>query len=298
MTAGTSGPSLGIDEFRLLERAQGAFGDLMICDDAACRSLWCEAQCLGSLYLEPAAACGGPGPVPEASYVLGWLMAVLPQPRARILMGGLGCGAGVVALLHHFPTCLIEVVEIDPVVVHLARRHVPLLSEWEAAGRVIIQVEPIETVAARGGCWDFALLDCFQYGTEAFVPDCVLADLRRCCREVWLNVVDDEPGTRTQRWAARFRAHGWTTPTAMKLWQVDCGVTYFGGNYLLGTAALAADMLHRFKPFDDLAGEAVDTARACFSATVAAFFSESPAASAASAESAESARAAPPASLA
>jgi|GEM_PF-6918301 len=272
MTAGTSGPTLGIDDFRLLERAPGAFGELMICDDADCRSLWCEAQCLGSLYLDPAASCGGPGPVPEASYVLGWIMAVLPQPRSRVLMGGLGCGAGVVALLHHFPGCQIEVAEIDPVVVRLARRHVPLLQEWEAAGQVIIHVEPIEAVAARGGSWDFALLDCFQYGTEAFVPDSVLTDLRRSCREVWLNVVDDEPGTRTQRWAARFRAHGWTTPTAIALWQVECGAAYFGGNYLLGTAALAGDLMRGFIPFDDLAGPAVDTAQACFTATLAAFF--------------------------
>lgn len=270
MTEGTSGPLLGIETFRHLERAHGMFGELMVCDDSACRSLWCEAQCLGSLYLDPPAAQGGPGPIPEATYVLGWLMAVYGQPRARILMGGLGCGAGVVALLHHFPDCRIDVAEVDPVVVDLARRHVPLLAAHEASGAVTIHTAAVETVvhAAPLQRWDVALMDCFQYGADAFCPPTLLTDLRTRSGSLWLNVVDDAVGTRTARWKKQFAAADWATPTALAMVQVDLEVAYFSGNYLLGTTALPAALAAHFIPFATSVGPAAHAVQAAFRATL------------------------------
>jgi len=270
MTEGTTGPLLGIEAFRHLERAHGSFGELMVCDDSACRSLWCEAQCLGSLYLDPPAAMGGPGPIPEATYVLGWLMAAHAQPRARILMGGLGCGAGPLALLHHFPDCRIDVAEIDPVVIDLARRHVPLLASLEASGAVTIHATAVEDLVrtAPADAWDLALMDCFQYGAEAFCPDRLLVDLRSRCGAVWLNVVDDARGSRTQQWKRRFAEAGWPTPTALAMIQVDLEVAYFSGNYLLGTAPLAADLGTALVPFQDCVGPAATAVQAAFRATL------------------------------
>lgn len=87
----------------------------------------------------------GPGSVLRSSYQALFPAAVLlgaagdagPAAAPRILVVGLGAGAGVVLLAHHWPAARIAVVEVDTRVVELALRHHPLLrrlSEEPAAG--------------------------------------------------------------------------------------------------------------------------------------------------------------------
>jgi hypothetical protein len=233
MAFGTEGV-VGLGSFRFRERAIGMFGELLVCDEDACRSLWCDAQCLGSLYLEPD---GEPGPIPESPYVLGWMAAVGPRGQSqRVLMGGLGCGAGVMTIFHHRPDTFMTVVEIDPVVVDVARRHFPELGKLEASGKLqIIEAAIEEWLLTTDACWEVALLDCYAENADARCDGGLLNLLRTRADSVWLNVVDDERGTRSRQWVDAFRANGWVAQTVMPMLRQETDGAYFFGNIILGS---------------------------------------------------------------
>jgi hypothetical protein len=237
------------------ERATGRFDELLVADVDGWRGLWSGELCHGSAYLEPQAEIDGcalrPGPVPEASYLLAWLLPALRHRHGSVLMAGLGCGAGITVLLHHFPELRITVAEIDDEVIRLADAHFPLLRHHRERGRVEVVSADIHDLVARrsGERWSLALLDAYQRDERLYCPQQLLASLRPRVDELWVNVVDDEGQPRVRRMIERLAAAGWPARTVVPVHGVDDEGEYATDNHLVGTAPLERDALDGFVPF-------------------------------------------------
>lgn len=255
------------DDVTVIERAQGRFGELVVCDGAGTRSLWCGLRCQGSCFLETGAPGDAPrpGPVPAAAYALAWLPAAMADPEGHVLMAGLGCGAGICALLHHLPRLRVTVAEIDPEVTRLALAHFPLLERHRAAGRCrIVPADVLDLVrAAADERWSTALLDAYDVDERLHCPHELLAALRGRARELWLNVVDDVGGASVEAVCARMLAAGWTPMTLMPVHDA-AEDDAFAGNIVVGTAPLRRDLLRGFAPFAEDPGAAAAGARRSF----------------------------------
>ncbi len=261
----------------IVEQADGQFGKVTIADLDGSRFLWCGTLCHGSSYLEPAAVIAGdrfvPGAVPEASYHVGWLLAVCAHPAGEVLMAGLGAGAGVTALLHEFPDLRLCVVEIDAEVIRLARRHFPLLGRYERDGRLSILHDDIARVvssARSGGSprWSIALLDAYRFSAKLYCPATLLSDLRQQADAIWLNLVDEERlMPQVRRSAAALVSAGWAVRTVMPILSSHHGTTYRSGNVLIGSSAIDEAAAQAYTPFSGIEHAHAQQARSIYLAT-------------------------------
>jgi spermidine synthase len=99
----------------------------------------------------------------------------LSAARPRMLMVGLGIGAGVSLLAHHVPQASTDVVEIDPEVVAMVREHYPFLRWLEGQrtedGRARLRLligdarQVIRRLAQEDVRYDVVILDAYGLGT-------------------------------------------------------------------------------------------------------------------------------------
>lgn len=257
----------------VLEVRAGMFGPVSVIDTPRARQLVMCDTVQGASFHEPSAAAveptvpAGPGPIPEAAYQLMWLAAGTRQPRSRALMVGLGSGSGAVALLHQFPDLQLDVVEIDPTVVSMARAYFPLLPHLERRHRIrIVTADAREFVAAVRIPYAFAVIDvdCDRNRTHACLrSSSFLERAAAAANEIWLNAIGSLESA---------RLHG----LLHDLDRVGRPVTFLFSpvpltdwlpvrrNWVLTTAMLAPADLLALTPFPDLHGPAVDFARTAY----------------------------------
>jgi SAM-dependent methyltransferase len=166
------------------------FGPITVLKNAYVQMLMVGDNNQGACYLDDA---GQPGPIPQSTYMAGWLIAGAQHPTGDVLMIGLGSGTGAVALLDQFPSINVTVVEIDPAVVATASEHFPLLNKYQDEGRLHIVTsdasEHLVEAMQRGDHWDFACLDAYESNYELHMPDDLLGLLSLCCDALYLNVI-------------------------------------------------------------------------------------------------------------
>lgn len=209
----------------LCERAIGRFGEIRVCDDADTRSLWVDALCQGSNFLEG----GVPGPIPESSYVLAWLAAAADLDRPHITMVGLGAGSGAVLLADHGHRC--TVLECDPVVIDVARRRFPLLARHEAEGRIVL-VDAEAPVGLERRC-DLLLLDAFADSARAHYDDAFLGAIPSTVTRVVVNLIDGADRRDALILRDRLHAHGWPVPQSLLTFHAEDDLVTPTGNALV-----------------------------------------------------------------
>jgi len=241
---------------RILAHATGRFGHLTVVEDDGLRALDCDQARLGSAWLDP--ATGTPSVLPAANYLLGWLVALADRPHGRVLMAGLGCGAGPVALLAAFPGLTVTVAEIDPVVTDLARTWFPAVAEAEAAGRLEIRTEDIlDTVRQAEQTWDVACLDAFVDDQALDCPPDLLGGLHGRAEDLWLNLLDDDGAMAVAAYADLLERCGWPARAVLPIHDGDD----HAGNVLLGTRRPAKAALRAWTPFAGLDHPRADAVR-------------------------------------
>lgn len=258
----------------VIAQAEGRLGSLTVREGAGVRSLWCDGFCQGAVFIEPGVVHAGirhaPGPVPDAPYQLGWLLAGLAAPTGHLLMAGLGAGSGICSLLHHFPDLRVTVVEIDPAVVDLALAHWPLLAALVTSGRctVVVAAFADHLVADPAAHWDAALLDTYDAGGRIDCPPAVLTALHGRVDACWLNVAEPD-GLGAGAAIDLLAATGWVPRTAAVVRFSDDG---FAGNVLIGTAAVDLGQALALELFPDLDHPHAQRARDDFAALLAGSF--------------------------
>jgi hypothetical protein len=177
----------------------GMFDTIHVVDTFPARKVFTCGKLQGCLLFDPPAdhlypqcSCG-PGPVTDTTYQLAWLMAGARHPKGRGLMLGLGAGSGAVALLHHFPEISLEVVEIDPDMIKVARRYFPLVSYFEQGGRLkVINDDASSFLSGNPSPYDFALIDISVDGAKAqqlLLSSTFAESLTRVADEIWINAL-------------------------------------------------------------------------------------------------------------
>lgn len=143
----------------VLFEGESAFNPLIVREDAqGIRRLYFERDGAVQSAIKP----GAPLEL-ELAYSRAAMLALalVPQPR-RVLIVGLGGGAMPMFLRALFPTLEIEVVDIDPKVIEVARRYFGFredahLKAFVADGRAFVE-------KSRGG-WDLVFLDAYGKGS-------------------------------------------------------------------------------------------------------------------------------------
>jgi spermidine synthase len=147
--------------YRILARRRSAMSRILVCDvGRGERHLVFE----GTNAVQSVARVGAPG-YPVLPYVraLAAALALLPPPR-RALVIGLGAGTVPMFLRTAFPGCRVDVVEVDPTVVEVARTWFEFpddsrLGVTVADGRAFLE--------GTRRHWDVIVLDAY---TESHVP--------------------------------------------------------------------------------------------------------------------------------
>ncbi len=177
----------------------GLFDTIHVVDSFPARKVFACGKLQGSMTLDPQAdqvypTCPpGPGPVTTITYQLAWLMAGVRHPHGCGLMLGLGAGSGAVALLHHFPQLSLQVVEIDPAMIRVAREYFPLVHHFERQGRLeIINANAADFASASAALYDFALIDISIDAADAqmqILSRTFSEAVMRIAGEVWINAL-------------------------------------------------------------------------------------------------------------
>jgi hypothetical protein len=259
-----------------LERA-GLFGPVGVVDTAQARRFSIAGVLQGASLLEPSASdidpllTAGPGPVIETRYQLAWLLAGRRHPQGRGLMIGLGGGSGVVGLLHEFPEMHLDVVDVDPRVVEMAREFHPLLRSYEKSGRATVSVaDGTDFLAGIETKYDFVIADIVvdseqidRLKTSSFIGSLVGAS-----REVWLHVFgsiwDGHLHEVLERFDATDQSVAWLFSPVRPDIQMPAQ-----RNWVLTTAAMEPPDPRGFVPFVGLRGPQVATIREGYAKLVA-----------------------------
>lgn len=177
--------------------APGMFGVVDVIDVNGARQLRINGQVQGAAFLDPPSKHGGPGVVSASPYTLGWLAAAAMNPRGRGLMIGLGSGAGAVAVLTNFPGVRIDVIEIDPVAVHLCKQGFPEVNAAIESGRLrVFTADALAMIPLIAGSprdnypYDFILHD--AYDGKSLITGDQVAFFKACAaitRNIWINII-------------------------------------------------------------------------------------------------------------
>lgn len=258
----------------ILAQLPGMFGTLSVVQTDWARRIAIEQQNQGGSFLEPALVTErgpvSPGPVFEASYMTGWLLAGTQNQTGRGLMIGLGSGAGAIGLLHCFPGIDLTVVEIDPQMVALATQHFPLIDHFQDLGRLqIVRADAnqfLQDAAGRGESWDFLVGDAFTGTNHHHCPDDLLHLMTICSQSLWFNVIDNIGGRdldglvaklqRLDRPCQAFDFRPETPPNVAR-------------NLLVTTQPIDPQVADEFEPFQDLDHPNVDQVRAQYRSLLA-----------------------------
>jgi hypothetical protein len=271
-----------------LAHAAAAFGPLIVEDRNGVRYLTLNGQVQGGAYLKPGAdvvraGLRGPGPIPASSYTAGWLIAGAVNPKAKVLMVGLGSGTGAVAMLYNFPGVTIDVVEVDPVMVEHALEWFPLTAHYVETGRLRIHVADAKDFVSQqeNKKWDLLLSDGYTGGNHLAVgarDHNFYHDAHRCCGEIWLNWIGVPNGFRMMKEFDALHAEGWSPETTFIPGLKPYPDLSRPRNWILTSEIPDAEAVDAFRPFaamdeqdfqDDAdAAVAVDTIRQCWTTTL------------------------------
>ncbi|MDX1650748.1 MAG: hypothetical protein R3263_12925 [Myxococcota bacterium] len=252
----------------ILDERHSGGRTLRICANAACQWLAIGEQDQGAAYFQPSARdvvpglAHGPGPVPEGTYLVAWLLAAAHHPTAHIGMLGLGSGIGAVAMAHEFPDLQLTVVERDPVVRELALAHFPLLKHFVATGRIAI-VEADGVAWLQQGHADVLLLDMYPLDTAllaALTAPPVARALRRHEGAVWLNLALDAGDPAMPALLALLEQAGHTPVHALSTVHAPAAAPV-PRNWVVTDQPWDAEAIAAYRPFDRLEGDFVDVAR-------------------------------------
>jgi len=164
----------------IIHRCTNRFGQLVVADDGPKRSLYLDGDTLQScMYLHQPHAL-----VMDYSHAMMCALLFNDSP-ARVLLIGLGGASLVKFLLHVCPQVAIEVAEINPAVIAVARDYFYLpencgqVEIFEAKGEELLQKRLQE-----GKAYDLVLLDAFddQGPARALLQPEVLRDCRALLR--------------------------------------------------------------------------------------------------------------------
>lgn len=160
---------------------------------------WTQLAAMPGLeHLRPAAppaipaGAPDPGTLNNSAYIslfpAGLLLNRTVPEKPQVLVVGLGSGVGIAQLAHHFPQATVEVVDIDPAVIDMVRRHFPLMAWLESQGRVrfVARDARAHVRARKGHGFHMVVLDAYTAGstipphlmTREFFAECAatLAD--------------------------------------------------------------------------------------------------------------------------
>ena len=159
----------------VVHRALGAHGELLVIDQDGRRHLrFGGVDGIDQTVIERRR----PGSLPTAYLRVATLGAVLAASLERVLLVGLGGGAYARFLRRRFPDAVIDVVEIDGIVVRLAREYFDFREERRLRVYVEDAVEFVADAAADPAWrYDFVLLDAY-HGQKIPAPLARLAFFR------------------------------------------------------------------------------------------------------------------------
>ena len=155
--------SLPNTNLKVLARARTRFNDIFVIEDGVKREMWFNGS--GKFFLQSRVDTRKPNaPALIYSKMILATLLIHPNPQ-RILIVGLGGGALSNCLAAWYPSCVIDVAEIDPKVVSLAKKyfHVkvgPNYQIYEEDARLFLQKQ-----IARGETYDIIFLDAFKSGS-------------------------------------------------------------------------------------------------------------------------------------
>jgi len=142
---------------RIIHRSRNSFGQIIVADYVGKRSLYLDGDTLQScMYLNNPTAL-----VMEYSHAM--MSAMLFNPPGRVLLIGLGGASLVKFLLRFSPRIQIEVAEINPAVIEIARSFffletgIEQISIYQGAGQ-----ELVGRRLAEGKRYDMVLIDAFD----------------------------------------------------------------------------------------------------------------------------------------
>lgn len=182
---------------KIIETGESSYGIYAWSRSSISENLWNSGRNQGGVFSRPTlkessrylpllnGKLDGPGLIPHSPYLQVFpigLVGKVPLPTApRILIIGLGSGAGIGSLIAHFPQSTTDIVDIDPMVIDMSRRNYPLLpalEKWQKAtihaaeGRQFVRNTLSKT-------YDLIIIDAFAGGTipghlltVEFLQDC------------------------------------------------------------------------------------------------------------------------------
>lgn len=249
--------------------ARGKFGNITVADTPKARRLYISGELQGGAYFYPDAGTvvpglSGPGPVSEAKYSLGWLIAGLTRPCASVVMVGLGAGTGVVQLLCNFPDIDVTVVEIDPVIVKTAFESFPLLNYYADTGRLNIVVEDAGSFFNRCSWrWDIGMADAYTGESYNLVLH-YFEGLGRSVDSLYVNAIDRFGGEMFVDILELMDSVGHPVASVFQPNQLDETGTIKTGcisNWLFTDVELDTDCLRQWQPFPQYTSGEVDECR-------------------------------------
>jgi len=181
--------------------ARGTNGTILVSDTDKSRRLYINGELQGGAFLSPGAdtvdpSLIGPGPVSEAKYALGWLVAGFMHPTSEMVMVGLGAGTGAVQLLENFPQVVLTVVEIDPQIVDSAFKSFPLLDYFSDLGRLqVITADAAEFFTQRDWRWEVGMADAYT-GKSYDLETSYFPQMCAACDKLYVNAIDTFAGER------------------------------------------------------------------------------------------------------
>jgi len=234
------------------------FGKIEIVDAEDARYLLLSGQIQGGSFHHPSAqstvpGLRGVGAVAASSYMAGWLLAGAMHPAASVVCVGLGSGAGIIQLLACCPSVDVTVVEIDPVMVEVARKAFPLLQYYEMVGRLNIATADAKDYLDSEDMFDVGLADAYD-GTSYNIKDSYMPALFSRCKHVYANVIDAITGQSTRHLLEL--AHKFDKPIKYRLHAtVDQPIEsaqYQPANWIMTTDNLNPLLLDQLHPFNEL----------------------------------------------
>ena len=243
----------------VLAVAQARFGPLTIQDRNNTRILTLNGQVQGGSFLAPSAeivrpGLKGPGPVSSSAYTTAWLAAGALHPKGRMLMVGLGSGAGAVAALYNFPGLTIDVVEIDPVVVEHDMEWFPLVAHYVVEGRLNLHTgDAQEFVSTLETDYDVLCSDGYTGGSSIAVGGNAFYEAaRKHCAEIWLNLIGTPNSSKMNAEFDALHAAAWSPETVYRPGtQLHTDLTR-PRNWIVTSEIPDAKTLDAFLPYADL----------------------------------------------
>jgi hypothetical protein len=249
---------------------QGKFGPIQVVQTDEVQQVRLNGQVQGSVFLSPTARSvgidvDGPGPVSASAYSYGWLIAGVHRPYGSGVMVGLGSGVGVVQLLYNFPHIDLTVIEIDPVMVEVALRSLPLLDHYMNEGRLNIIIADAAEALDTSDRYTFGCADAYDGGASFQLLTGYLTKLCQVCDDVYINAIDSPLGRHISAISATCFDAGNPLLYGMRAVAPEVAhVTAPKANYVLTSADVQLPDLDAFIPFAALTQPAADYGRLCW----------------------------------